>query len=93
MKKILFMLVLLCTTVHAEEEWFESDNEGGGKIVLLTYECPGAPKLKRMYAYTKSGGTIWGCWNYWTEMVHVIYDKTNASYTYDPSLFVRRVKP
>jgi hypothetical protein len=92
MKKLLLALLLVSSVVHAEE-WWESANEGGGKIVLLPYECPDAPKLKRMYAYTKSGGTIWGCWNFWTDMVHVVYDKTGASYTYDPELFVRKTRP
>jgi hypothetical protein len=92
MKKLLIALLLISGLAHAEE-WWESDNEGGGKIVLLTYECPNVPKLKRMYAYTKSGETIWGCWNYWTGMVHVVYDKTGSSYTYDPELFVRKTKP
>lgn len=93
MNKLLFALLLISSVAHAKEEWLESENEGGGKIVLLSYDCPNAPKLKRMYAYTKTGETIWGCWNYWTGMVHAVYDKTGASYTYDPELFVVKSKP
>lgn len=94
MKKIIFILALLCTSVHAEE-WWESANESGGKIVLLSYECTSRPEtktLKRMYAAHKSGQTFWGCWNYWSDQVHVIYDD-GKSYTYDPELFIRKTKP
>jgi hypothetical protein len=93
MKKLLLVLLLVSGAVHAKEEWLESDNEGGGKIVLLPNECPNVPKLKRMYAYTKSGETIWGCWNFWTGMIHVVYDKTGSSYTYNPELFVVKSNP
>ena len=94
MKKILLIFALLCTTAHAEE-WFESANESGGKIVLLTYGCtsrPDATTMKRMYAAHKNGQTTWGCWNYWNDAVHVVYDD-GQSYTYDPNLFSRKGKP
>jgi len=93
MKKILFLL-LLSTTAYAEE-WWESANESGGKIVLLDYACssrPEAKTLKRMYAAHKNGQTTWGCWNYWSDQVHVVYDD-GQSYTYDPTLFSRKIKP
>jgi hypothetical protein len=94
MKKILFILALLSTSAHAEE-WFESANESGGKIVLLTYGCtsrPEATTMRRMYAAHRNGQTIWGCWNYWNDAVHVVYDE-GQSYTYDPTLFVKKGKP
>ena len=91
MKKLLIALLMTCSLAQAEE-WFESLNNSGGKIVLLTYACPNSPSLKRMYAYHKEGMTFWGCWNYWNEMVHVLYDNGD-SYTYDPNLFVRKTKP
>jgi hypothetical protein len=94
MKKLLIALMLICGTAHAQEEWWESANESGGKIVLLGYECSSRPEqktLKRMYAAHKSGQTTWGCWNFWSDQVHVVYDD-GASYTYDPALFVRKVK-
>jgi len=94
MKKLLIALMLICGTAHAQEEWWESANESGGKIVLLGYECSSRPEqktLKRMYAAHKNGQTTWGCWNFWSDQVHVVYDD-GASYTYDPALFVRKVK-
>lgn len=94
MKKILIALMLICGTAHAAEEWWESANESGGKIVLLGYGCtsrPEATTMKRMYAAHKNGQTYWGCWNYWNDAVHVVYDD-GASYTYDPNLFTQKVK-
>jgi hypothetical protein len=95
MNKLLITLMLVSGFAQAAEEWFESANESGGKIVLLTSECNSRPDqktLRRMYAAHKTGATIWGCWNYWSDQVHVIYDD-GQSYTYDPNLFVRRTKP
>jgi len=94
MKRLLIALMLVSGFANAEE-WFESLNESGGKIVLLTSECSSRPDqktLKRMYAAHKNGQTYWGCWNYWSDQVHVIYDE-GMSYTYDPALFVRKTKP
>lgn len=94
MKKILIALMLIWGTAHAAEEWWESANESGGKIVLLGYGCtsrPEATTMKRMYAAHKNGQTYWGCWNYWNDAVHVVYDD-GASYTYDPNLFTQKVK-
>jgi hypothetical protein len=95
MKKLLIALLLVSAPVFAQgEEWWESENESGGKIVLLSYDCTSRPEtrtLKRMYAAHKNGQTYWGCWNYWSDMVHVIYDD-GKSYTYNPDLFVRKIK-
>jgi hypothetical protein len=94
MKKLLIAMMLICGTAYAEEEWFESANESGGKIVLLSYGCTSRPEtttLKRMYAAHKNGQTTWGCWNYWNDAVHVVYDD-GASYTYDPTLFTRKAR-
>jgi hypothetical protein len=95
MKKLLIALLLVAGVAHAQEEWWESENESGGKIVLLSYDCtsrPEAKTLKRMYAAHKNGQTYWGCWNFWSDMVHVVYDD-GKSYTYNPEWFVRKTKP
>ena len=94
MNKLLIALLLVTGVAHAEE-WWESDNESGGKIVLLNAPCtprPDATTMKRMYAVHKKGMTYWGCWNFFSGQVHVLYDD-NLSYTYDPELFVRKTKP
>lgn len=95
MKKLLIGLVLVSNLACAQEEWWESSNESGGRIVLLNYECvsrPEAQTLKRMYSAHKNGQTWWGCWNYWADHIHVVYDD-GKSYTYNPDLFVRKTKP
>ncbi len=93
MKKLL--LLLLIAPMAQAEEWFEGPNQSGGKIVLLSYACdvrPEAKTLKRMYAAHSTGRTVWGCWNYWNDAVHVVYDD-GESYTYDPNLFVYKQTP
>jgi hypothetical protein len=94
MKKLLLALMLVSSVVHAQEEWWESENESGGKIVLLPYKCSRAESttMRRMYSAHKNGKTWWGCWNFWADQVHVVYDE-GQSYTYDPTLFVRKTKP
>lgn len=92
MKKLLVALMLLCGTVHAEE-WWEGENKSGGKIVLLFSECTVRPEAKtmlRMYSAHINGQTWWGCWNYWSDQVHVVYD-SGESYTYEANLFQKRV--
>ena len=94
-KKLLLALLFVATAAHAEEEWWESANESGGKIILLNDQCTSRPDLKtlkRMFAAHKNGQTVWGCWNYWSGMVHVIYDD-GQSYTYNPALFTRKTMP
>lgn len=91
MKKLLVALLLVSGVAHAEE-WWETSNKSGGKIVLLSSECtprPDATTLKRMYAAHKEGETVWGCWNFWSGQVHVVYDD-GAIYTYDAERFVQR---
>ena len=95
MKGLLLALCLVAGVVHAEEEWWESGNEAGGKIVLLQNACRTDGTLKtmrRMFATHKNGQTMWGCWNYWTDQVHVVYDNGD-SYTYNPALFTRKTAP
>lgn len=92
MKKLLIGLLLVTGAAHAEE-WWESANNSGGKIVLLNNACanrPEATTLKRMFAAHGDGRTWWGCWNFFSGQVHVVYDD-GASYTYNAELFERKV--
>lgn len=95
MKKLFIVLCLMASPAYAEEEWWESLNKSGGKIVLTNEPCtvrPDAKTLKRMFTNHRNGETYWGCWNYWSDQVHVIYD-SGDSYTYDPALFSRKTAP
>ena len=88
MKKLLLAL-LLVSNAYAED-WFEGPNKANGKIVLLTTPCqqrPDATTLKLMYSTGDTGKTLWGCWNYWSGAVHVVYD-SGETYTYSPELFI-----
>jgi hypothetical protein len=94
MKKLLTLLLIVSSFAYADE-WFEGLNQSGGKIVLLTDPCsprPNAKTLRRMYAAHANGKTLWGCWNFWNESIHVIYDD-GESYTYDPNIFVYKKRP
>lgn len=95
MKKFLLALLFVVNVAHAEEEWWETPNTSGGKIVLLNSPCNNRTEqttLKRMFAAHREGLTIWGCWNFWSGQVHVIYDD-GKTYTYDPAGFVRKTAP
>ena len=60
---ILAALAAATITAHAEP-FAETDNQGGGKIVLLTDACPANPAESRAYFYIKDGTTEDGCWRY-----------------------------
>jgi hypothetical protein len=86
MKKLLIVLLFAVTSVHAEQ-WFESNNTGGGKIVLFKTKCEGRERGMIMLAYISGGKTINGCWWYFGDKVHVVYSDGDT-YTYDPNAFV-----
>ncbi len=60
---ILAALAAAAIAAHAQP-FAETDNQGGGKIVLLTDPCPTTPGESRAYFYTKDGTTEDGCWKY-----------------------------
>lgn len=90
MKKLLLVLTLLCTTAHADE-WMEAANAAGGKILFLKSACSDTLYGRQVIATTKEGRTIHGCWFYFADMVHVVWNgqggKTSA---YDPKELVYR---
>jgi hypothetical protein len=88
MKKLLIALLFVATTGHAEQ-WFETNNTGGGKIVLFKNKCYGKESGMLMMAYLPGGKTVNGCWWYFGDKVHVIYND-GETYTYDPKGFVMK---
>jgi hypothetical protein len=63
--KTYILAALAATTIAAHAQPFaETDNQGGGKIVLLTDPCPTTPSESRAYFYIKDGTTEDGCWKY-----------------------------
>jgi hypothetical protein len=84
----IILLCLIAGTCHAEE-WLETQNEAGGKILFLHYGCPEGNTGRKVIASTRDGSTIHGCWYFFADMVHVVWigqgGKTSA---YDPKTLV-----
>lgn len=84
MKKIILMLVLVCSTAYADK-WAEMKNNAGGKIILTTTECRSG-KGRMVIATTPQGDSINGCWYYFSDMVHVVWDNGKTS-SFEPDDF------
>ena len=85
MKKLLIILCLFIATAHAEE-WFEMPNQAGGKIILLTGKCIGKNGGNFVISTTPSGETVNGCWYFFANMVHIIWDNGDKS-SFSPTSF------
>ena len=66
---------------------YETDNEGGGKIVLTDRECKNYPALRSMYAFHSTGVYLDGCWGMIDGKVHVIYNQTKERRVYPAEIF------
>jgi hypothetical protein len=86
MKKLLLILTLLTTSVHAEE-WLETRNEAGGKILFLQGYCDDTKQTGRMViATTPNGDTVNGCWFYFAQMIHVVWTgQGGKTSSFDPN--------
>lgn len=88
-KKLLVALLLVSSVAYADE-WLETANQNGGKIMLLTHKCGDQyPNLKLTVVSDKNGQTFFGCWAYFSGMVHVTY-QDGTSFVYDPNIFEYR---
>ena len=72
MKKLIFFCALLANPAFADE-WMETPNNAGGKILFLSEKCHGTDTGRMVIATMKDGGTVHGCWYYFAEMVHVVW--------------------
>jgi hypothetical protein len=92
-KKLLLPLLLFANFAHAEE-WMETQNEAGGKILFLNYTCPDSTTGRKVIASARDGSTMHGCWYFFADMVHVVWTnqggKTSA---YDPKTLVYKKSP
>jgi hypothetical protein len=90
MKKLILCLLLVAGVCHAEE-WMETVNEAGGKILFLPALCTGSTTGRMVIASTRDGTTIHGCWYFFADMIHVVWvgqgGKTSA---YDPKTLTYR---
>jgi hypothetical protein len=85
MKKLLLALILVACSSARAEIWLETANESGGKILLLQQECSGS-KGKMVIATGSNGKNVNGCWYYFADMIHVVY-QDGSTYSYDISIF------
>ena len=86
MHKFLIVLMLVCSSAHAEK-WLETKNESGGRIVLMQADCDNSGKGKMILATHANGQTIKGCWWFFAGAVQVVYDD-GAKYSYSPEIFI-----
>lgn len=84
MKKFILAFALVCGSAHADK-WFEMPNNAGGKIILTTHECASG-KGKMVIATTPEGDNYNGCWYYFADMVHVVWDNGKTS-SFEPNNF------
>jgi hypothetical protein len=84
MKKLIFCLLLVSSVCRAEE-WMETINEAGGKILFLPALCTGSTTGRMVIATMRDGGTIHGCWYFFADMIHVVWIGQNGKTSaYDP---------
>lgn len=95
MNKLLILLLVTCSTAHAEK-YFELRNKAGGKIVLHANNCPDKSKipLKMATASAPSQKTMFGCWGYIGGEVHIVYDDgERRAYPADAFTFIDTDNP
>jgi hypothetical protein len=85
MKKLIILLCLFIATAHAEE-WFEMPNQAGGKMLLLTGKCTGKNGGSFVISTTSTGDTLNGCWYFFANMIHIIWEDGSRS-SFNPSSF------
>ena len=79
------MLLLMCSQVQAEE-WLETANDKGGKILLLKTLCKDSKTGHLLIATSSNGQSVYGCWWTFTDMIHAVFDN-GETYAYDPKIF------
>ncbi len=93
MKKLIFCCVLLANPAFAEE-WMETVNEAGGKILFLNYLCPDSTTGRKVIATMRDGGTVHGCWYFFADMVHVVWvGQGGRTSAYDPKTLSYKKTP
>jgi hypothetical protein len=90
MKKLILMLALVATAAQAET-WLEMPNEAGGKIILMQDKCQGKNEGRFVIATTPKGDNVMGCWWYFSDMIHIVWNNGRTS-SFEPSSFTAREK-
>lgn len=94
MRKLLLILLLCCAqVVAAQEEWLETANAAGGKILLLQGKCRNGREGRMVISTTPSGVNVHGCWYFFAEMIHVVWESGNTSSFTQEDFVYKRSKP
>ena len=72
---IIILTAALAITSACANPFAETDNNAGGKIVILNEACEGKPALSRAYLYTKDNLTEDGCWRYDNDTIVIEWEK------------------
>lgn len=90
MKHFLYIIIIgLTLSASAYADTWTMPNEAGGQVVLSDRKCSDKyPNLFQMYARGSNGVTLNGCWAFYDNLVHVVYDDRSER-TYDPSMFTK----
>jgi hypothetical protein len=94
MKKLIFWLLLANPIFSYADEWMETVNEAGGKILFLSTLCTGSTTGRMVIATMRDGGTVHGCWYFFADMVHVVWQgQSGRTSAYDPKTLTYRKTP
>lgn len=93
--KTLFAALMLASSFACAEEWMETPNEAGGKILFLSGSCGESKDVGRMVIATIPDGTVVnGCWYYFAEMIHVVWkNQGGRTSSFDPKNLSYRKTP
>jgi hypothetical protein len=72
---IITITAALAMTSVCANPFAETENQAGGKIVILNESCEGKPNLSRAYFYTKDNVTEDGCWRYDNDTIVIEWEK------------------
>lgn len=91
MKTILLLSLALASPL-AQALTFQTQNQGGGLIVLTGRPCPNqvtGKGLKEAYATLANGSRLEGCWTYFDGLVQIGWGEGKRS-TLDPNIFTQQ---
>jgi hypothetical protein len=92
MNKLLCALLLL-PLVATAKPIAETNNQGGGRIVLTNDKC-NDPNFKLAYSQMNGASTLLGCWGMDNTFIHIRwYDGDLRSYPIEGFRMIEAVKP
>lgn len=89
MKHLIFAAMAAISFNAAAEVRFEAETTNGGSVVLTMRACSGESVLKDAYLIAPGGQTMNGCWGYFDDRIHVVWND-GSRFSYDPGHFRKR---